>query len=270
MLKGAPPPLTDADIAWLCDAVTPLLLAEPTLLELEGPITVCGDVHGQFKDLLWVFRAGLFTADTRYLFLGDYVDRGEQSLEVVVLLFAMKVRYPETMYLLRGNHESAAMTADFGFAAECARKGHRAAFCCLPVAAVVNGRILCIHSGLSPTLASLAEIRAEVPDFGTQCPRFASLCQVSSLFYVSSVCHASNAGSCFSFAAMSAQEFGRWPIVKGTHVNSLDCSLLHVEKPQKRAIFGDWSRENWSKGQRAIGRRIAHWQRAIGSIGFTF
>jgi serine/threonine-protein phosphatase PP1 catalytic subunit len=179
MLKGTIPPLTDDEITWLCDTITPIFLAEPTLLELDGPINVCGDVHGQFKDLLRVFRAGHFTADTRYLFLGDYVDRGDQSLEVITLLFAMKVRYPDTVFLLRGNHESAEMAEDFGFATECAEKGHSAVvpafgevFRCLPLAAIVNRRILCIHGGLSPTLTSIDQIRAierpiDIPGFGT-------------------------------------------------------------------------------------------------------
>jgi serine/threonine-protein phosphatase PP1 catalytic subunit len=125
-----------------------------------------------------VFVASNFSLDSRYLFLGDYVDRGPQSLEVVSLLFAMKLRAPANIFLLRGNHESPEMTESFGFAAECIEKLDNRfyelfldVFDCMPIAAVINQRIFCVHGGLSPVTYSIESIReierpAEIPAEG--------------------------------------------------------------------------------------------------------
>jgi serine/threonine-protein phosphatase PP1 catalytic subunit len=158
--------LTDDDVEWLCEQILQLFLSEPSVLDLTGPIHVCGDIHGQFWDLIRVFTASDIGPDSRYLFLGDYVDRGPQSLEVVCLLFAMKLRAPTNIFLLRGNHESREMTECFGFAAECADKlaGRSyelflSVFECMPIVAIVNQRIFCVHGGLSPATYSIQSIR---------------------------------------------------------------------------------------------------------------
>ena len=80
--------------------------SQPMVLELESPVHICGDIHGQFHDLLRIFDYKGYPPRTNYLFLGDYVDRGQQSLETIVLLLCFKIRYPENVFLLRGNHES--------------------------------------------------------------------------------------------------------------------------------------------------------------------
>ena len=155
------------EVIWLCKGVSNIFLDEPSLLEIEPPVNICGDIHGQFGDLIRVLQSSDFTPDTKYLFLGDYVDRGDQSLEVICLLFAMKMRFPDNVYLLRGNHESPEMTEAFGFAEECEEKlefavlGHFLdAFDCLPVAAVVGGKLFCVHGGLSPVMKNLHEVKA--------------------------------------------------------------------------------------------------------------
>lgn len=158
---------TDTQMAkWLCQEVTPILLKEPSVLDLQAPIRICGDIHGQFHDLVCAFEAGGMPPQSKYLFLGDYVDRGEKSLEVITVLFALKILYPTSIFLLRGNHESPEMTELFGFFGECTQKLSEPlwpTFCetfnALPIAAIIGGRYFCVHGGLSPNLESIEEIR---------------------------------------------------------------------------------------------------------------
>uniref|UniRef100_A0A803V3Z8 Serine/threonine-protein phosphatase n=1 Tax=Ficedula albicollis TaxID=59894 RepID=A0A803V3Z8_FICAL len=149
---------------------------------LRCPVTVCGDVHGQFHDLMELFRIGGKSPDTNYLFMGDYVDRGYYSVETVTLLVALKVRYRERITILRGNHESRQITQVYGFYDECLRKYGNAnvwkyftdLFDYLPLTALVDGQIFCLHGGLSPSIDTLDHIRAldrlqEVPHEGPMC-----------------------------------------------------------------------------------------------------
>ncbi|KAJ8540324.1 hypothetical protein K7X08_030243 [Anisodus acutangulus] len=152
----------------------------PNLLELEAPIKICGDIHGQYSDLQ-LFEYGGFPTQSNYLFLGDYVDRGKQSLETICLLLAYKIKYPENFFLLRGNHECASISRLDGFYDECKRrfsvrlwKISTDCFNCLPVAALIDEKILCMHGGLSPDLNHLDQIRnlqrpTDVPDAGLLC-----------------------------------------------------------------------------------------------------
>ena len=173
--------LEDNEIRMLCVRAREVFMSQPILLELEAPIKICGDIHGQYHDLLRLFEYGGFPPEANYLFLGDYVDRGKQSLETICLLLAFKIKYPENFFILRGNHECASINRIYGFYDECKRrynikmwKTFTDCFNCLPVAAIVDEKIFCCHGGLSPELQQLDQIKkivrpTDVPDTGLLC-----------------------------------------------------------------------------------------------------
>ncbi|KGN58677.1 serine/threonine-protein phosphatase PP1 [Cucumis sativus] len=173
--------LIEPEIRELCITAKQVFLSQPNLLQLQAPINICGDIHGQYPDLLRLFEMGGFPPDANYLFLGDYVDRGKQSIETITLLFAYKIKFPDNFFLLRGNHECASINRIYGFYDECKRRFNvrlwkifTDCFNCLPVAAVIDDKILCMHGGLSPEMHSLNQVGdierpIDVPDQGLLC-----------------------------------------------------------------------------------------------------
>eukprot|EP00754_Rhynchopus_humris_P024010 Rhum_TRINITY_DN14858_c3_g1::Rhum_TRINITY_DN14858_c3_g1_i1::g.124068::m.124068/K06269/PPP1C; serine/threonine-protein phosphatase PP1 catalytic subunit len=173
--------LSEGEVKALVLRSREIFMSQSPLLELEAPLKVCGDVHGQYYDLLRLFDHGGFPPDANYIFLGDYVDRGKNSLETACLLLAYKIKFPENFFLLRGNHECASINRIYGFYDDCKRryniklwKAFTDTFNCFPVAAVIDEKIFCMHGGLSPELDNMDQIRnirrpVDVPDQGLIC-----------------------------------------------------------------------------------------------------
>ncbi len=173
--------LTEDEIKYLIVNTKKLIMSQPMYLELNSPITVAGDTHGQYEDLLRLFSIGGFPPETNYLFLGDYVDRGKQSIETICLLMAYKLKNPVNFFLLRGNHESSTINRIYGFFDECKRrysvklwKIFTDLFNCLPVAACIDDKIFLVHGGISPYLTSVEDITrirrpTDVPEQGLLC-----------------------------------------------------------------------------------------------------
>ena len=111
--------LTETDILFVLSQVYPIIKQEPNLLKLSAPTYICGDIHGQYSDLLQLLKLGGLPPKSKYLFLGDYVDRGDNSIEVVMLLFCLKIRFPSYIYMIRGNHECEQVNRIYGFYDEC-------------------------------------------------------------------------------------------------------------------------------------------------------
>ena len=181
---GTPANLEVGEVRKLLARVKALFMKEPTLLDIQPPITVCGDIHGQFADLLRIFDNSRYPGETRFLFLGDYVDRGNLSTETVCLLFCYKLKYPNDFFMLRGNHECTYINRLYGFYDELLKQfeGEGAAlhlefnsvFQWLPFAAIIGEKIFCVHGGISPALQSLDDIRdiqrpLDIPDEGLIC-----------------------------------------------------------------------------------------------------
>lgn len=135
------------------------------MIYLEDPVNVVGDIHGQFYDIKEIFRIGGIPGINKYLFLGDYVDRGIYGIEVIISLFVLKINCPNQIFMLRGNHETRTMASSYGFMQECFEKYDQEiyakimeVFDLLPVAAVINGKYICVHGGISPSLQSCHDI----------------------------------------------------------------------------------------------------------------
>lgn len=171
---------SDETIMAIIETAQKIFSEESSLLELEGNFTIVGDIHGNIDDLLRIFERRGYPPSTNYLFLGDYVDRGTHSPEVIILLFCLKILYPKSLYMIRGNHECESITSVYGFKRDCIRRfgsninyssyysvsgsGYKIyrefmnCFKYLSFAAVVNNSYFCVHGGISPYLKTLDDI----------------------------------------------------------------------------------------------------------------
>ncbi|KAH0785049.1 protein phosphatase type 2A [Histomonas meleagridis] len=161
-----PAELSEKEVLTTLELSKELLIKENNVLELSDPIVVVGDIHGQLYDLLEIFRIEPPPPESKYLFLGDYVDRGYYSLEVLIYLLCLKIKYPQRIFLLRGNHESVTVTRTYGFYSEINEKFNNITIyqkCCdvfnyFPLTATINGRIFCVHGGLSPSVHLIDQV----------------------------------------------------------------------------------------------------------------
>lgn len=157
--------LSVQEVAAICNEAISIMRAEPNLLRLSAPVTIVGDIHGQFFDLKKMFEV-LGDAERTFLFLGDYVDRGCNSLETMLYLLLLKLERPARVFLLRGNHECRKTSFVYGLLEECERKYGTSivwtilcnVFDHLPLAATINGRILALHGGIGPSLRELSDL----------------------------------------------------------------------------------------------------------------
>ena len=173
--------LEKADLLELINLFQAQIKSEPNILKIQDPVTVVGDIHGQFYDLLKLLEVGGSPETTKYLFLGDYVDRGAFSIECVLLLCAIKLNYKTTILMLRGNHECRQMTSFFNFKQECEIKYDlevydkiMETFDCLRISCLINEKFIAIHGGISPDIDKVLDITkinrfTEPPKTGPMC-----------------------------------------------------------------------------------------------------
>ena len=166
---------------YIIDKSYEIFQKEESLLKIQAPLYICGDIHGQYYDLLRVFDILNYPPQSTFLFLGDYVDRGKQSLECLLLLLCLKIQYPDKILLLRGNHECEALNKIYGFYDECKRrlsikcfKKITNLFNMMPISALINENILCMHGGLSKDLQDIEQINkilrpTDIPNEGLLC-----------------------------------------------------------------------------------------------------
>ena len=161
------PKFTQQYLMDLCKLVTPSLTQDPVLLKLDGDYIIVGDLHGSLKDLLRIFASAGSPLTNNYIFLGDYVDRGQFSIEIVTLLLALKQQRPDSIYLLRGNHEFEEMNGIYGFREQVLKdyshelfRSFNRVFNYLPFACILNKHTFLVHGGIARNLKSLRQIEA--------------------------------------------------------------------------------------------------------------
>jgi serine/threonine-protein phosphatase 6 catalytic subunit len=174
--------LTEKEVRHLCERAKDVFAQESNIQPVSAPVILVGDIHGQFFDLLELIRIGGEVPHSNYVFMGDYVDRGHHSVETITFLVLLKVKYPSHITLIRGNHETRQVTFNYGLYEEINRKyGNQNPwnyltdlFDYMPISALVDRKILCVHGGLSPMIKRIDQINAidrkcEVPPDGPFC-----------------------------------------------------------------------------------------------------
>lgn len=162
ILPLVPPPILRS----LCDEATKIFQKEPNMIVINDDVTVVGDLHGQILDLFRILNLMGEPPDRNYLFLGDFVDRGDFSTETITLVLILKVLFPSNIFIIRGNHEFSEMFTRCGFSNELSSiypeenvlTSFEDCFAYMPLAALVNDSILCVHGGIGPSFNTLGQI----------------------------------------------------------------------------------------------------------------
>lgn len=171
--------IPEKHVKLLCEMVKDILIDESNIRHVSSPVVVCGDIHGQFYDLIKLFKTGGQIENTKYVFLGDFVDRGYNSVETIELLLVYKLKYPNNITLIRGNHESRKISLTYGFYEEINKKYGNTSlwrhfndlFDYFVLGAIIDNNILCLHGGMSPQISTIDQIklinrRMELPEVG--------------------------------------------------------------------------------------------------------
>ena len=244
--------IAEDSIIDLFDRLKEILVREPNVLYLQSPITVCGDIHGQILDLFKLFEISGELPETKYLFLGDFVDRGYCSIETFAYLALLKIRFPKSIHLLRGNHESRQTNQTYGLYTDCLQLyGHvgiwflaNEVFDLLPIMAVINKTIYCVHGGLSPTMKSVGRFtseimrKQEIPKTGPMSDIVWSDPDEVELFT------ANRRGAGYLFGARAVQEFlniNRMKMVVRSHQLAMDGYMWMFD----RSLVTVWSAPNY-------------------------
>uniref|UniRef100_A0A1I7UDD3 Serine/threonine-protein phosphatase n=1 Tax=Caenorhabditis tropicalis TaxID=1561998 RepID=A0A1I7UDD3_9PELO len=158
--------IDESEISDLIGECLQLFQRQPMMIECSPPITIVGDIHGQFGDVMRIFNVVGFPPEINYLFLGDYIDRGQFSVETILILMCIKMKYPENFILLRGNHETKLINRIYGFYDDLMKRfgtprlyeDFTRLFEMMPLTGLVGKRILCMHGGLSPDLVGAPKL----------------------------------------------------------------------------------------------------------------
>mmetsp|Transcript_4495 Transcript_4495/g.8643 ORF Transcript_4495/g.8643 Transcript_4495/m.8643 type:complete len:362 (+) Transcript_4495:230-1315(+) len=247
-------PIAESAVKRLCASVSELLMEESNVQPVHSPVTIVGDIHGQFYDLLHLLsnEVGKSPPDVNYIFLGDFVDRGHNSVETLTLLLCLKLKYPGHVTLLRGNHESRQITQIYGFYDECLRKYGNASvwryctqcFDTFALAAIIDSQVLCVHGGLSPDVRTLDQIRAI--DRQQEIPHEGAFCDLvwSDPEDISAPWQVSPRGAGFLFGARVTDEFSfvnRLNLIARAHQLVMEGKKYHFNKK----LVTVWSAPNY-------------------------
>lgn len=158
--------LTFNEIQEICEKVIEVLIKESNLVDVSTPVLVCGNIHGQIFDLVEIFKKEGDPSKQKYIFLGDYVDRGEHSTECIFLLLIYKILYPYNIFLVRGYHEQKNVSKSYGLYDEVLKKYEIKVwrllcevFSFFNMGCIVDGRVFCVHGGISPKTLSLDKLK---------------------------------------------------------------------------------------------------------------
>ena len=252
--------INEAVVVQILMKLMEILYQESNVLTLQSPIVICGDIHGQLDDLLELFRVSGDKTTQKYLFMGDYVDRGYHSLNTYLYLVSLKLKYKDQFYLLRGNHESRQVSQMYGFYNECVLNyGHAGiwnmcneSFDLLPVAAVIDKDIFSVHGGLSPDLPLIEMIalqrrQDEIPSCGPLCDLCWSDPEDVRMW------RQNQRGAGFFFGENEVKEFNhknKLTLVTRSHQLAMEGFKYYFPDPEKKEPKGRlvtiWSAPNYS------------------------